>query len=227
MTILLEPVTSSDRTYVLEAWSDAYNRLSLRAEPDPPEVAVRTGDRLAVLEVPAPLGGPVCGELTQLMQPAPVLRTGDRWLFFTEPAGAWPRGTAYTALLAAGAVLREQWSRIVLPSSGSSAPDWIVEPGGGLPRLSVVSRAVRKAHATQVNIASGLLGVIADAPDDQRLTVIFPDHPPLRYRIGSAVAAVVAHDLAARCRDAAVAVDSGPVTGLRRYPCEALWHWRV
>ena len=224
MTILLEPVISRDRSYVLEAWSDAYNRLGLRAEPDPPEVAVRTGDRLAVLEVPVPLSGPVCGELTQLMQPAPVLSAGDRCLFFADPAGAWPRGAAYTALLAAGAVLREQWSRIVLPSSMFNALDWIVEPKGSLPRLSVISRTVRKAHAAQADSTCVAPGVIADAPNDQRLTVTFPGHDPLRYRIGYAVSAVIAHDLLARCRDAVVVVDSEPVAGLRRYPCEALWH---
>ena len=141
----------------LEAWHDAYRSLGLPAVLDPPDVVVRTSAALAALELPVPLGRLV---RSQLMQPGPVLCAGDRWLFFADPADAWPRGSAYAELRQAGAVLHEQWSRITLPSSATGdSRKWITEPrlpapangtpGYALPRLWTVTRAVRKAVAAQ------------------------------------------------------------------------------
>ena len=140
----------------LEAWHDAYRSLGLPAVLDPPDVVVRTSAALAALELPVPLGRLV---RSQLMQPGPVLCAGDRWLFFTDPAGAWPRGNAYADLRQADAVLYEQWSRIVLPTSTGDGWQWIAEPRKtiqpsrkpecALPRLPIVTRAVRKAWTAQ------------------------------------------------------------------------------
>jgi hypothetical protein len=185
---------------------------------------------MAVLEVPALLGGLVCNELSQLMQPAPVLAAEDgRWLFFANPANVWPRGSAHTALLLAGAVLHEQFSRIVLPCSNPGALAWVVEPeeDAELPRLSVVCRATRKAFAAQSDSSAASLTAIADAPDDQRITVVFAGHGPLPYRISRKVASEAADDLTKHYPDARVSIDAGPLHGLRRYPSEPLWFWRV
>jgi hypothetical protein len=156
MPILSCPADAGD----LESWYDAYRSLGLAAVLDPPEVVVRTGDALAVLELPVPLGQQVRSQLVQMMQPTPVLHGGGCWLFFTDPAGSWPRGSAYMEFLRAGGILHEQWSRIALPSSATGDErQWISEPRNAaqtsgtprcvLPRLWTVTRAVRKAQAAQ------------------------------------------------------------------------------
>ena len=64
---------------------------------------------------------------------------------------------------------------------------------------------------------------IADAPDDQRLIVIFPEHDVRQYRVSRALAPQITSDLKKCCPSAVVVLDSGPVEGLRRTPSELLW----
>jgi hypothetical protein len=66
---------------------------------------------------------------------------------------------------------------------------------------------------------------IADAPDDQRLTVRFPRHDVLQYRVSRALAPQITSDLRACCTDALVVLDNGPVEALGRTPSESLWRW--
>ena len=66
---------------------------------------------------------------------------------------------------------------------------------------------------------------MTDAPDDQRLIVIFPLHEVLQYRVSRVRAERVSSDLRACCPGAVVVLDSGPVEGLGRTPSELLWRW--
>lgn len=68
---------------------------------------------------------------------------------------------------------------------------------------------------------------VKDAPDDQRLLVVFPGHYPLWYRVSRALAQRCADDLRACCPGAQVVVDDGLVAGMHRLPLELLWQWTI